>query len=101
ELPVNTVELARYLIGKTVVRELQRSRLAGRIVEAEAYPIGDTAAHHFRGPTPRNRSMFLERGHAYVSFTYGSSYMLNVSSEMAGVGGGVLLRALEPLEGIE
>lgn len=101
ELPADTLELARYLIGKTVVRELGRSRLAGRIVEVEAYPIGDPAAHHFRGPTPRNRSMFLERGHAYVYFTYGSCYMLNVTSEAAGVGGGVLLRALEPVEGIE
>jgi DNA-3-methyladenine glycosylase len=50
--------------------------------------------------TPRNRSLFLERGHAYVYLAYGSSYMLNVSSEMSGIGAGILIRALEPLEGI-
>jgi DNA-3-methyladenine glycosylase len=50
--------------------------------------------------TPRNRSLFLERGHAYVYLVYGSAYMLNVSSEIAGVGAGVLVRALEPRDGI-
>lgn len=56
---------------------------------------------HFEGQTPSNRSMFLGPGHAHVYFTYGSSFLLNVTSEVAGVGGGVLLRALEPLAGIE
>ena len=101
ELPAATVALARFLIGKVVVRELPGARLAGRIVEAEAYPPRDPAAHHFRGPTPRNRSMFLRRGHAYVYFSYGNHFMLNVSAEFPQVGGGVLIRALEPLEGIE
>jgi len=106
ELPVDTVELARYLIGKVVVHDLSgepngpKGRLSGRIVETEAYVVGDAAGHAFRGPTPRNRSLFLERGHAYVYFIYGSSYCLNVSSELPGVGAGVLLRALEPLDGI-
>ena len=58
-------------------------------------------ATHFRGITPRNRSLFLERGHAYVYLCYGTSYMLNVSSEAGGIGAGVLLRALEPLYGTE
>ena len=100
ELPVDTVELARYLIGKTVVHSLPKGRISGRIVESEAYPAGDAAGHAFRGLTPGNRSLFLERGHAYVYFTYGSSFMLNVTSEKAGIGAGVLLRALEPLDGI-
>jgi DNA-3-methyladenine glycosylase len=69
-------------------------------VETEAYVVGDAAGHAYRGQTPRNRALFLERGHAYVYFIYGSCYCLNVSSEEAGIGAGVLLRALEPMEGI-
>jgi DNA-3-methyladenine glycosylase len=101
ELPCDTLELARFLIGKVVVHDLPEGRLSGRIVEAEGYPPGDPAGHHFRGPTPRNRSLFLRHGHVYVYFNYGMHFMLNISSERAGVGGGVLIRALEPLEGIE
>src|SRR5260221_5704070 len=100
ELPGDTVALARFLIGKIVVRELAGTRLSGRIVETEAYPQRDPAAHHFRGPTPRNRSMFLRRGHAYVHFSYGNHFMLNVSAESVGVGGGVPIRAPQPLEGV-
>ena len=101
ELPFDTLELARFLIGKIVVHDLPEGRLSGRIVEAEGYPPGDPAGHHFRGPTPRNHSLFLRHGHVYVYFNYGMHFMLNISSERAGVGGGVLIRALEPLEGIE
>jgi len=101
ELPVNTVELARYLIGKVVVHETDAGRLSGRIVETEAYPVGDAAGHAFRGKTQRNRSLFLERGHAYVYLNYGTSFLLNVTSEVVGVGGGVLLRAIEPLGGVD
>jgi DNA-3-methyladenine glycosylase len=100
ELPVNTVKLARFLIGKTLVHELPRERMAGRIVETEAYVTGDAAAHTFRGMTPRNRPLFLERGHAYVYFCYGNHFMLNISGQREGIGEGVLLRAIEPLEGI-
>jgi DNA-3-methyladenine glycosylase len=100
ELPCDTLDLARFLIGKVVVHDLPEGRLSGRIVEAEGYPPGDPAGHHFRGPTPRNRSLFLRHGHVYVYFNYGMHFMLNISSEPAGVGGGVLIRALEPLEGI-
>jgi len=100
ELPIDTAKLARFLIGKTLVHESPQGRLSGRIVETEAYVVGDAAAHSFRGETPRNRSLFLERGHAYVYFIYGNWYSINVSGETAGVGAGVLLRALEPLEGI-
>ena len=101
ELPCDTLELARFLIGKVVVHDLPEGRLSGRIVEAEGYPPGDPAGHHFRGPTRRNRSLFLPHGHVYVYFNYGMHFMLNISSERAGIGGGVLIRAIEPLEGIE
>ena len=100
ELPVDTEELARYLIGKTLVHDLAEGRLSGRIVETEAYPIGDAACHAFRGETPRNRSLFLAHGHCYTYFTYGSCWMMNVASEPHGVGGGVLIRAIEPVEGV-
>jgi DNA-3-methyladenine glycosylase len=101
ELPTDTVELARYLIGKTVVHDSPRGRLAGRIVETEAYPVGDAAGHAFPGLRVANRSLFLKRGHAYVRFTYGSCWIFNVSSETRGVGAGVLIRALEPIGGID
>jgi DNA-3-methyladenine glycosylase len=100
ELPADTIELARFLIGKIVVHDLPAVRLSGRIVETEAYPPGDPAGHHYRGPTQRNRSLFLRHGHCYIYFTYGNHFMFNVSSEGADVGGGVLIRALEPLDGI-
>jgi DNA-3-methyladenine glycosylase len=99
-LPVDTVALARYLIGKVVVRETPKGILSGRIVETEAYPVGDAAGHAYRGETPRNRALFLRPGHAYVYLAYGVSFMLNVSSEAVGIGAGVLIRALAPLEGI-
>jgi DNA-3-methyladenine glycosylase len=101
ELPVDTIELARHLIGKVVVRVTPEAVLSGRVVETEAYPVGDAAGHAFRGERPANRALFLSPGHAHVYLAYGVSFMLNVSSEAAGVGAGVLIRALEPLEGIE
>jgi DNA-3-methyladenine glycosylase len=100
ELPIDTISLARYLIGTILVRELPEGVVSGRVVETEAYVVGDAAGHAYRGMTPRNRSLFLERGHAYVYLAYGISYMLNVSSELPGVGAGVLIRAIEPLDGI-
>jgi DNA-3-methyladenine glycosylase len=99
-LPSDAVELARYLIGKTVVRKTARNRMSGRIVETEAYPPGDRSGHAYRGQTARNQTLFLDRGFAYVYFVYGTSYMLNVTAEEPGIGAGVLLRAIEPLEGI-
>jgi DNA-3-methyladenine glycosylase len=101
EIPVDTVELARYLVGKVIVHDTANGRLSGRIVETEAYPVGDVTGHAFRGRTPRNGSLFLERGHAYVYLAYGISFLLNVTSEEAGVGAGVLLRSVEPLDGFE
>jgi DNA-3-methyladenine glycosylase len=100
EMPVDTVQLARFLIGKLLVRELTEGVSAGHIVETEAYDIGDPAGHAYRGITPRNRALFLEHGHAYIYLAYGSSFMLYVSSETSGVGAGVLIRAIEPTNGI-
>jgi DNA-3-methyladenine glycosylase len=101
ELPLDAAKLARFLVGKTLVRVTPSGRMAGRIVETEAYLVGDAACHAFRGPTPRNRSLFSVRGTAYVYFIYGCWYAINVSAEAVGVGAGVLIRALEPLEGID
>ncbi len=101
ELPPDTIKLARFLIGMAVVHDLPAGRLRGRIVETEAYPPGDPAGHHFRGPTPRIRSMYLVPGHAYVFFNYGAHFMLNVVSEPAGIAAAILIRAVEPFEGIE
>lgn len=100
DLPSDTVELARYLIGKILVHDVRAGRLSGRIVETEAYVVGDAACHAYRGPTRRNASLYLEHGHAYVYLIYGTSYMLNVAGEAEGTGAAVLLRALEPMEGI-
>ncbi len=101
KLPVETVALARALIGYILVHETPKGVVAGRIVETEAYPPADPAAHHFRGRTERNASLFLPAHRAYVYHIYGTSYCFNLSSEEDGVGGGVLVRALEPLCGIE
>jgi DNA-3-methyladenine glycosylase len=100
ELPAHALQLARYLVGKVLVHDIDSGRLSGRIVETEAYPVGDAAGHAFHGKTRRNQSLFLKRGHAYVYFTYGSSFLMNVTSEAPGIGGGVLLRAVEPLQGV-
>jgi DNA-3-methyladenine glycosylase len=100
-MPTDTVDLARALLGKVLVREVDGAVLLGRIMETEAYLPHDPACHAYRGMTQRNRSLFLERGHAYVYLCYGTSYMLNVSSEARGIGAGVLLRAVQPMHGVE
>jgi DNA-3-methyladenine glycosylase len=100
-VPRQTVALARYLLGKVLVRELPGGIALGRVVETEAYLENDPACHGYRGETARNRSLFLDMGHAYIYLCYGTSYLLNVASERAGTGTGVLLRALEPLAGLE
>src|SRR5690242_13070571 len=101
ELPLKTEILAPWLLGKILVRQTPQGRLSGRIVETEAYLVGDASAHSYRGQTARNRSLFLERGHAYVYFIYGNWFSINVSGGRAGEGTGVLIRALEPIEGME
>lgn len=102
DLPSATLELARFLIGKLLIRPLDDGTvLSGRIVETEAYGTGDPASHAFRGPTKRNRTMFEQHAHLYVYLIYGTSYCLNVSSEGPGIGAAVLIRAAEPLTGID
>jgi len=100
-LPVDTVELARYLVGKVLVHSRRGVRLAGRIVETEAYPPGDPTAYHRPGLTTSNAPLFEAPGHAYVRMVYGTCFNLNLAAEPAGTGGSVLIRALEPLEGLQ
>ena len=100
ELPVDTVELARFMVGKYLVHDLPHGRVSGRIVETEAYPVGDSTSHAYRGRRPYNGALFRAPGHAYVRLVYGASYMINMSSEVEGVGAAVLLRAVEPVEGV-
>lgn len=100
ELPVDTESLARFLVGKTLVRDAPEGRTSGRIVETEAYVPGDASGHAYVGETDRNRSLFMRRGHAYVYFIYGMHFCVNVSGERPGTGAGVLLRALEPIDGV-
>jgi len=100
ELPTTTIALARKLIGLVLVRKTREGLTAGRIVETEAYPLGDPASHAFAGPRPRNGAMFLGPLHAYVYLIYGRSFCFNITSETLGRGAAVLVRALEPVAGI-
>lgn len=96
--------LARALLGQVLVRVLpDGTRLAGRIIETEAYlGVADKAAHSYGGRhTPRNAAMWGPPGHAYVYFIYGLHHCVNVVARRAGDPQAVLLRALEPLEGLE
>src|SRR5687768_9861033 len=102
-MSADPITVARRLLGQRLVRVVDGSRLAGTIVEAEAY-LGaeDRAAHTFGGRrTARNESMYLPGGHAYVYFTYGAHYCLNVVCGQRDEGVAVLIRALEPTEGLD
>lgn len=97
------VQVARALLGQRLVRVVGGRRVAGLIVEVEAYlGIPDRAAHTYNGRhTARNASMWGDGGHAYVYFTYGMHHCMNVVAGKAGQPVAVLLRALEPVEGLE
>jgi len=102
EMP--TLALAEALLGKIFVRTLPAGnvKLKGKIVETEAY-LGahDEASHAWRGKTLRNAMMFHSPGSIYIYFTYGNHYMLNIVSEPTDIAGAVLIRAMEPVEGLE
>lgn len=98
----DTLVVARELLGQNLVRCLNGQRLVGRIVEVEAYlGPGDKASHAAAGHTERNAAMYGPPGHAYIYFIYGMHYCLNVVTDRPGFPAAVLLRALEPLAGIE
>jgi DNA-3-methyladenine glycosylase len=94
--------VARKLLGKLITRRINGKKVAGRIVELEAYlGLDDPAAHAFAGKTARNAVIFGPPGFAYVYFIYGMYYCLNVSCQPDGHAGCVLIRALEPVDGLE
>ena len=94
--------VARDLLGRMLVRSYGGTILSGMIMEAEAYlGRGDSASHAFRGETPRNRVMFGEAGHAYVYVVYGLHRMLNVVTGPRGTPSAVLVRAVEPIDGLD
>jgi DNA-3-methyladenine glycosylase len=99
-LPVDTKALAKVLLGCILVRDDKAGTTAGRIVETEAYLPNDPACHAFSGKSLRNATLFGPPHRAYVYQIYGTSFCFNLSSEAEGKGAGVLVRALEPIEGL-
>jgi DNA-3-methyladenine glycosylase len=100
-LKSDALKVAPRLLGCLLAREIEGQRLVGRIVETEAYNQTDAASHSYRGQTPRTEVMFGASGRAYVYFTYGMHYCINVVTGSVGYGSAVLIRALEPIENLE
>lgn len=99
-LSMDAVQAAPRLLGSLLIMQQDNGRkLTGRIVETEAYDQSDAASHSYKGRTPRSDVMFGPAGHLYVYFTYGMHYCCNVVTGLQGHGSGVLIRAVEPLEG--
>lgn len=96
----DTLSMAPWLLGKQLVHEVQGHRLSGLITEVEAYLPDDPASHCYRGPTSRNQAMFGPPGTIYVYRSYGIHLCLNLIVSPKGVGGGILLRAIQPLTGL-
>ena len=93
---------ARYLLGCQIVRQLEDgTQLRAKIVEVESYHQEDPASHTFRGKSARNEAMFGPAAHAYVYFTYGMHWCFNVTAGPDGYGAGILIRAVEPIKGVE
>jgi DNA-3-methyladenine glycosylase len=97
----DTLDLVPEILGKVLVRKLRGKSLSGRIVEIEAYIGKDPASHAARGMTERNKVMFEDGGLSYVYFTYGMHFCFNIVTEKKGSPAAFLVRALEPLDGIE
>lgn len=97
-----TLQVAKDLLGKFIVRQTPQGKIVGQINEVEAY-LGekDPASHAFRGQTPRNAPMFLSGGHAYVYFIYGMHHCMNIVTEQTGRAGAVLIRSIIPIEGLD
>ncbi len=96
------VQIAKELLGKIVVTHWQGMLTSGRIVETEAYAGGiDKASHAYRGRTPRTAVMFAEGGTAYIYLCYGIHQMFNIVTNVDGIAHAVLVRALQPIEGID
>lgn len=93
--------VAPALLGSLLIRDVDGQKLIGRIVETEAYDQTDAASHSYKGRTPRTDVMFGPPGHLYVYFTYGMHYCCNIVTGPVGTGSAVLIRAVEPLEGLD